>query len=527
MNIKTYTALYCRISREDELKDINSSIETQKKYLEWYAQEQQFNPVKYYIDDGYSGTNFNRPAFDQLIRDIELKLISTVITKDLSRLGRNYLTTGYYIEHYFPNNHIRFIAINDQVDTEKQQNDLMPFKNIMNEWYARDISAKIKTAYRIKAMNGKFTGAYPPYGYHKDSIDKHKLIINTQQAAIVKRIFNQYAQGYTVFKIIKELKENKITTPRVDTYANHKKYYSDHGDKYPYDWSSRTILNILTNQEYLGHIVSNKHHTKSYKDKRLQSNPKKDWIVTKNTHDPIVDINLYHKVQRIINSRISKKVIRHKHLFIGKLRCESCGRTLTYSIDKRRNNGGNYVCSTYRTHGLKRCTSHYIRYDQLRAYVYDQIKSLMLQIAYDEKLFNHKIKTAFIDKYRQTQSEKSQLETINQRLDQLKIIYQQLYEDYALRTISYSNYNALYQHYQSEKDELENKRDEYQRKENHIKRYNQKIREFIELIKQTDIDSQFTRHDIELLIDKIVIGEKTNKYSLRSIQIHYKHIGKI
>jgi len=210
MKTNRITALYCRISREDEMTDVSSSIETQKAYLKRYANQNKYENIKFYIDDGHSGTNFDRPGFMELKKDIENQLVSTAITKDLSRLGRDYLTTGYYMEHYFPVNNVRYIAVNDQVDTEKEDNDFAPFRNIMNEWYARNISKKIRSAYKTKALNGEFTGPYSSYGYNKDSKDKHKLIIDKKQAEVVKLIYKLYLDGLTVYKISIVLKYKKI-----------------------------------------------------------------------------------------------------------------------------------------------------------------------------------------------------------------------------------------------------------------------------------------------------------------------------
>ena len=201
MKENNITALYCRISREDELISESSSIETQKAYLSRYSNSNKLYNIRYYIDDGFSGSNFDRPGFMELKKDIENKLVSIVITIDLSRLGRDYLTTGYYIEHYFPLNGVRYIAINDQVDTDKKDNDFAPFRNIMNEWYARDISKKIRSAYKTKALNGEFTGPYPSYGYSKDPKDKHKLIISKKQAEVVKLVFKLYLEGMTTIQL--------------------------------------------------------------------------------------------------------------------------------------------------------------------------------------------------------------------------------------------------------------------------------------------------------------------------------------
>ena len=300
METNKITALYCRISREDDLSDISSSIETQKAYLQRYANQNKYYNTRFYVDDGYSGANFDRPGFVNLASDIENNLIGMVLTKDLSRLGRDYLTTGYYMEHYFPLHKVRYIAINDQVDTDKKDNDFAPFRNIMNEWYARDISNKIRSAYKTKALNGEFTGPYTPYGYDKDPNDKHKLIINHRQSKIVRRIYQLYLEETSLYKISKILKQDKVLTPRADLNKSQGVYVSIQIEKYPFDWAIQSLLGILNNEVYIGNIVCNKHQTSSFKSKKLRQNPKSEWIVSLNMHEPIIDREQFIRVQQLM-----------------------------------------------------------------------------------------------------------------------------------------------------------------------------------------------------------------------------------
>ena len=223
-----------------------------------YAKEHHFTNIVYYVDDGYSGTTFDRPEFQRLKNDIEKGKVGVVIVKDLSRLGRDHIMTGYYLEHFFPEYKVRFIAINDDVDSEKGINDFTPFKNIMNEWYAKDISKKIRSAYKIKAMNGEFTGAYAPYGYKKNPDNKHQLIINEETAPVVKRIFQMACEGLTAYQICRVLKNEKILKPRAQIMNDNGRYYNPLWVKHPYDWSTMTIYAMIKNEEYLGHLVCNK-----------------------------------------------------------------------------------------------------------------------------------------------------------------------------------------------------------------------------------------------------------------------------
>jgi len=525
MKKNNITALYCRLSREDDRLDTSSSIETQKQLLQRYAGEQNLSNIKYYIDDGYSGTNFDRPAFIQLLKDIDNTLIENIIVKDLSRLGRNYLTTGYYIEHFFPINNIRFIAVNDQVDTQNRQNDLMPFKNIMNEWYARDISEKIRTAYKIKAINGKFTGPTAPYGYAKDPKVKNHLLVEPKQAKVVKDIFELYIAGLTIFRIIKYLKENHVLTPRTLTNKESGKYNLPFTKRYPYDWSYKTIQAILSNEEYIGNLVCNRHSTISYKNKNLVLNPKEKWIVSKSIHEAIISEETYQKAQAVMLNRYRKKATKNIHLFMGIIRCGECGRTLTFSIDKRRDDRGVYVCSTYRTHGKARCTGHYMRYDKICQHVYDSIKALITKTKnYERKLFENilKFKQAEIELNTEDSGSESELK---ERLENIRKVFAQMYEDYALKQIPNDEYNRLRELYELEKRDIKTKLDEISNKSRKIKKLNDNIRVFISILKSMKIGSELTKENVDLLIEKVVITESKDKSKTKSICIYYKNIG--
>ena len=324
-----HTALLSRLSKEDELIGESESIQTQKAMLEEYARLHGFINVIHYTDYGYSGTNFERPEFKRLVNDIRNNLIDTVIVKDLSRLGRDYLKTGYYLEEFFPSFNVRFIAINDDIDSNKGIPELTPFKNIMNEWYAKDISKKIRSAYKTKALKGEFTAAYAPYGYKKDPNDKHHLIIDFEVAPIVKNIFCMASKGMSAYQIARFLKDNRILKPR--SYMNNKyqKYSSKLNDIYPYDWHPATIKRIVDNYEYCGHLVSNVNTKQSFKSKKLIRNDESEWIIVKNTHEALVDEDTYNKAKSILQSRkIPMKKTGERNLFSGLLRCKDCGKAM-------------------------------------------------------------------------------------------------------------------------------------------------------------------------------------------------------
>jgi DNA invertase Pin-like site-specific DNA recombinase len=517
------TALYCRLSREDERTDASSSIETQKRFLKRYASEQNFSNTRYYVDDGYSGTNFERPAFQQLLKDIDDQMIGNIIVKDLSRLGRNYLTTGLYIEHYFPINNVRFVAVNDQVDSNQQQNDLMPFRNIMNEWYARDISQKIRTAYKTKAINGEFTGPTAPYGYTKDPNKKNHLIVDQKEAEVVRQIFEMYSNGYTIYFYPKHLKSKQVLTPRARTNVETGKYNLPLTQKYPYDWSYKSIQSILSNEEYIGNLVCNKHSTISFKSKALKLNPKEQWIISKNTHQAIIDSDLFEKTRVVMQSRYRKKATKNIHFFMGLIRCDTCGRTLTYSIDKRRYDRGTYVCSTYRTHGKDRCTSHYFRYDYLCKHVYDSMAKLVQKAKENEKkLFD------FIWSLQQIENTEDGIDLdhkLNDRLETIGRVSIQLYEDFVLEKISEEDYHLFKRLYEEEKQSIKSRLEEIGKKSQEVNRKNGQVHQFISMLKGVKMGPDLSKQNVDLLIDKLVVSNMKGQSQGKAIKIYYKNVG--
>ncbi len=526
MEKEIITALYCRISREDEINSISSSIETQKAFLKRYSNQHRMLNTKYYIDDGYSGTNFNRPGFNALQNDIENGLIGIVVTKDLSRLGRDYLTTGYYIEHYFPMNNVRYIAINDQVDTLLNDNDFAPFRNIMNEWYARDISKKIRSAYHTKALNGEFTGPYPPYGYDKDPINKNRLVINPVQALIIRKIFYLYVYGMSVYGISKELKKDHVLTPRADQNKQLGKYTSEIIKKYPFDWSTKTILTILGNEEYTGSVVCNKHQTITFKSKKLIQNPEDKWIVTKNKHEAIIDSDQFAQVQEITHK--NQKLPRTPHLNIlkGKVRCEDCGKTLTLSIRPGRKKSRTFDCSTYRRYGLIRCTSHHVTYEQLEYSILEKLNSLICLVKQGANVFIENIHSqertiSLIDAIHHEIIEKE-----NRLLDIDKLI-KALYENYILGKIQEEKFYSLDKSYDEEKMSLIRECKKLQQNGDELKGQQDNVYLFSKILSKYDILGELSQTIIDELIEKVIVSRPKGANRSRTIEIYFKHVGKI
>jgi DNA invertase Pin-like site-specific DNA recombinase len=525
METNKITALYCRISREDELIQESSSIETQKAYLGRYANENKLYNVRYYIDDGYSGANFERPGFMELKKDIENNLVSTLITKDLSRLGRDYLTTGYYIEHYFPLNGVRYIAINDQVDSEKNDNDFAPFRNIMNEWYARDISKKIRSAYKTKALNGEFTGPYPSYGYKKDPKDKHRLIINSSQAQVVRLIYELYLEGITVYKISKVLKEQRILTPRAVLHKTHGAYISDSVKKYPYEWATPSILSVLRNEVYIGNIVCNRHQTSSFKSKKLQENPKSEWIISKNMHEPIIDSDQYNRVQLLMQKKKKTTRVPHENIFKGKLRCNECGKVLSMSIRPDRDYHKIFACGTYRRY-TTRCTSHYITYEYLEDYITKEINEIIKLANLGRNRFVTAIKKRKSLSKRITEFDEK-ITNNKHRLDEIDVLIKRLFEKYVNDKLTESKFYELDKLYDQEKMGLIKDQRNHEIEISDLRNIEKDINSFYDLIESQSIIEDLQKVEITKFIEKIVILEKKTKSKKRVVKVYFTLIGKV
>lgn len=521
------TALLSRLSREDELLGDSESITTQKSMLEQYAIRNGFTNIAHYVDDGFSETNFDRPDFIRLVEDVKLGKISTIITKDLSRLGRDYLKTGYYLEEFFPTHNVRFIAINDDVDTSKGIPELTPFKNIMNEWHAKDISKKIRSAYRTKALKGQFTAAYAPYGYKKDFNDRHHLIVDKEAADTVKEIFILASIGRSSFEIANILKDKKILKPRAKVMKDNGKYDNKLWEKHPYDWSPLTIASIIKNEEYLGHIVNNKNTTSSFKSKKLISLPRENWIIVENMHEAIIDKQLFNSANEMITKkkRISKKT-KERNMFSGLLMCSICKKALSlYSTDKK---WDSFCCVTYRSFGKKYCSAHYIRYEVLYDYVLKEIQSIHRQIKNDKASF-----ITSIMKYTNNDSNiskhKNEIKKLNNRLEVVNVVIKKLYEDYALGKTTEVMYNNLKLTYEIELNEItenvkiiNNEILDYKQQEN-------KLIEFIKVISDYDSIEELNIKLLNDFINKIIIHEREiingKRHQKMTIIFRYMQVG--
>ena len=357
-----------------------------------YVKENNLKVYDIYIDDGYSGTTFDRPGFNRLINDIENKLVNMVITKDMSRLGRDYIKTGYYLEKYFPEHDIRYIAITDNIDTylNNSNNDIAPFKAIMNDYYAKDISKKIKSSLRAKQKEGKWVGSRCPYGYDKDINNKNHLVINEEQAGIVRYIFDLSLNGLTCFKIANKLTLENIKTPAQYYNFNWKNNYNMNMGK----WHPKTIKDILTNRLYTGDLVQNRRSKVNYKIKKVVYNKECDYIVVPNTHEAIIDKELFDRVQSLIPKNVGRNEKRENHLLDGLLYCGECNHRISVSPRRKIDNRCYTVCNYYRTYlKQKVCTMHSNNYDILEDKILELLKEYCLKYMDKKSILNRVINT--------------------------------------------------------------------------------------------------------------------------------------
>ena len=498
INDKVYSVgLYIRLSREDENKtDVSESITNQKSLLLQYVKENNLKVYDIYIDDGYSGTTFDRPGFNRLINDIENKLVNMVITKDMSRLGRDYIKTGYYLEKYFPEHDIRYIAITDNIDTylNNSNNDIAPFKAIMNDYYAKDISKKIKSSLRAKQKEGKWVGSRCPYGYDKDINNKNHLVINEEQAGIVRYIFDLSLNGLTCFKIANKLTLENIKTPAQYYNFNWKNNYNMNMGK----WHPKTIKDILTNRLYTGDLVQNRRSKVNYKIKKVVYNKECDYIVVPNTHEAIIDKELFDRVQSLIPKNVGRNEKRENHLLDGLLYCGECNHRISVSPRRKIDNRCYTVCNYYRTYlKQKVCTMHSNNYDILEDKILELLKEYCLKYMDKKSILNRVINTNN-DKQnnlRYIKNLEKEISNINDNLDSI-------YIDRLNKNISEEQFNRVKIKLETELniklDKIkELKKDKTQN--NNIDRENY-IREVLEL-------NNISRYIIVNLIDRIEIFE--------------------
>lgn len=533
--VKIYkTALYCRLSRDDELAGESNSITTQKMMLEEYAAENGLAVVDVYVDDGYSGTNFDRPSFQKMIDDIEDGKINCVVTKDLSRLGRNYVLTGQYTDIYFPSKGVRYIAINDNVDSLKGENELAPFLNILNEMHARQTSKKVKAALHTRFANGAHYATYAPLGYIKDPDRKGHLLIDTETEWIIRRIFDLAVHGAGAAKITHILTTEKVPTPgywnysRYGTFAN---IYAGAPPEAAYTWTIAQVKDILKSETYIGNSIHNRQSNISFKNKRVVRKPKAEWYRVESTHDPIISVDDFKKVQEMIVSRRRQRKNGTTQMFAGLLKCADCGWNMAYSMNRQNKTPYAYYHCSKHGQGLRQCTMHYIRFDTLYATVLLRLNHWVKEAREDERRLLERLLDAN-DRQRviTRKQQETELKRAQKRRNEIDGLFAKMYEDRMKQRITEHNFNMLTERYQKEQSELEAKLADLNRELNTAVEAESDTKKWIELLRQYDEITELTAELLNTLIEKILIHEAhkdENGTRIQEIEIFYRFIGKI
>ena len=534
---KKYVAgLYCRLSKDDGNSVESMSIWSQKVMLKQYAESNSIAIYDYYVDDGYSGTNFERPSFKKMITDIENGKINCVITKDLSRLGRNYLQSGAYIEMYFPQKNIRYIAVTDGIDTlNSNQNDIMPFKNILNEMYAKDTSKKVKSAIQSRMREGTYIGSKAPFGYLKDPNNKRRLIIDEKTKPIIELIYKLCLEGKGTQLISQELMKRKIPRPSAFVENAEKLYGLTEENKY--QWSHRMVLNVLRDPVYCGNMARNKRPTLSFKNSKRLYIPKSDYIYAKDTHEGIVSEEIWEQVQTMIDKRKcnNKKGLYYDNIFQGLVRCPKCGYALTPKTDYRLKKKElidfvHFSCSTYKKYGANACSSHRIEARDLYNIVLEDIQyhgSMALSAKEDfvEKIIE-KIEVEKIDEGKELSNK---LEIKKNQLAELDRSYEQLYEDRLEGNITERNFNLMNVSISKKQDKLieeikvlEGDIEVSLETEDNYKKFMNNISKYAKI-------KSLNRYILNQIIDKIYVYDKEeiDGQISQKVEIHYKFIGKL
>lgn len=529
-NFEKITALYERLSRDDELEGESNSIVNQKKILEEYASKNNLTNIIHFTDDGISGTQFDRPGFMEMMNGVNTGNIGCIIVKDMSRLGRDYLKVGQCME-ILRQKGVRLIAINDNVDSFYREDDFTPFRNIMNEWYARDTSRKIQSTFRSKGESGKHTASTPPYGYMKDEKDKDKWVVDEKAAEIVRRIFNLTMDGAGPYKIAKILEADKIDIP---AYHQKKLGYGLHQSKnfeYPYRWCSSTIASILKKKEYLGHTVNFKTR-KHFKDKKSKYVSEDNWLIFENTHEAIIDQETFDNVQRIRgNVKRYPDGWGEYHPLTGLMYCADCGSKMYVHRTNNYKNIPYYVCSNYKKVpcGTLCPSAHRIKAEVVLNLIQETLKDIKNYLDEDNEAFIHSIQNEMEEKEKaHIEKKKIRLTESQNRLQELERLMCRIYEDMILNKIPNNRYEILNNQYETEQLTLSK---EIKDLELVISRYEMetdKARKFISLISRYENFDNLTNTMINEFVKKIIIHERDRKGSQTSkqkIEIYFNFIG--
>ena len=529
-NIIGITALYCRLSRDDGAEGESNSIANQKKLLSKYAKEHGFTNTKFYVDDGYTGTNFNRPGFQQMLEDMDMGYISTVIVKDSSRFGRNYLEVGQYTDYYFPEHNIRFIAINDCIDSENGEDDFSVFRNVMNEMYAKDISRKVRSSHRLRGNAGEPLSA-PPYGYMKSVENKKKWVIDPDAAEIVRRVFRLCIEGKGNETIARMLQEDKVLVPMAYWQSKGLGRGGKKTQPNPYKWCKTTIAKMLAQQEYCGDVINFKTYSKNFRNKTRIANPKENWAIFKDVHEPIIDRETFERVQELTKEtkrRKPKDESMKKSIFSNLLYCGDCGHKLWFNFNQKNPNIRFYSCSNYvGSRGTCELT-HYIREDSLEQVVKMELFKLASYLDHDEIAFAELLEDkSNNDAMAERKALESALSLATARSQELLRLYERLYEDNVNGKVTDEWFMRLSHKYELEQEELKRQTFELKNKLDSLNNAKSSSESFIRAIRKFMTMQTLTPIILQELIEKIEIFnvEGKGKNRTQRLIIHYRFVG--
>jgi DNA invertase Pin-like site-specific DNA recombinase len=522
-------AIYLRLSRDDGGDAESNSIGNQRAILKRYADEHGFNVFDEYVDDGWSGTDFERPSLKRMLGDINEGKVGIVMCKDLSRFGRHNAMVSYYTEMFFPENDIRFIAVNDGIDSEFGENEIMPFKSIINEYYARDISKKIRSAYKAQAHKGAYIARVAPYGYMKNPENTYQLIPNPETVGTLCRIFSMAASGISAHAIAKTLRQEQIVTPSV---YNKRTYDLGFRELYTSDcdWCPSTVRAIVKNEVYLGHMLSQKRATKSFKSKKMIVRPEEEWIRVENTHIPLVDENTFELANKALTT---KRREPNKHgfvnIFVGIIKCADCGTSLTCLHPTKNKPTFGYQCNRYRHHAKRYCTNHYIKHDNIYNIVLTKIQQkVQLVNKHRGDLAKYAEKLAAKNSDNDQSQIQAKLVNHQKRQQQLNMLFQKLFEQNAMGMLSDEQFISLSENYSNEQQTVKNKIVDLQAKLSQQDDGASDTMQFFKLVSKYTEITELTTEIVIDLIDKVVVHAPSNRGKgenrKQKVEVHFRFI---
>ena len=519
-----FTALYCRLSQDDGREGESNSIVNQKEYLMKYAKEHGFPNPKFYVDDGYTGTNFDRPSFKEMSADIEKGLVKTVIVKDLSRFGRNYIEVGSYSEIIYPEAGVRFIAIMDNVDTGSlESNEFAAFTNLFNEWYPKSTSKKVKEVKKAKGLAGEHLGA-PPYGYLRNPDDKTRWLVDGEAAAVVRRIFSLCMQGKGVSAIATTLWKDRTLTP--SAYKASKGIGVAKVSEDPYCWETSAVAAILENVAYIGITESFKSTRLGFKSKKRIPTAKDRRAYIENAHAPIIDRDIWEKVQIIRENKRRPNKSGITSMFSGLLYCADCGAKLSLATA---NGYAHFRCSQYkRTSRTQNCTQHYIREDALNQLVLKQLQHFLSYLQQFERVFiRRQIDTTLAERRYELSAKQKQIEKDEKRMDELDRLFRKIYEDNVSGKLNDERFCKLSDGYEAEQGQLKREIEALTAEVSQADMVVTNVAKLIAVTKKYTRIDELTPEILNAFVDKIVIHEREKKDGKRTqqIDIYYSYVG--